>query len=106
MDACYDEGVLAMNYLMEIIVGFFGLICSVLGTMIVMYFKGLNKTVADNAKEVKDSIIEIKDEMSKMNLKLEKVITDQSWHKEEMNEIKETQRILFDRIAKIEQGEQ
>ena len=38
------------------------------------------------------------DSMVDMNVKLEKVITDQSWHNREIEEIKENQREIFKRI--------
>jgi hypothetical protein len=64
--------------LMEIIIGVFGFVLTLLGTLVVTYFKSMSK----NMETMSQNMIE-------MNIKLEKVITDQSWHKEEMKGMKE-----------------
>ena len=61
---------------MEIIIGVFGFILTILGTLIMSYFKSMSKDMESMSQN-----------MIEMNIKLEKVITDQSWHKEEMTEI-------------------
>jgi len=60
-----------VNHLFEIIV-------TGLGSILVIYFK-----------EMKTDVKEMSGNMAEMNVKLEKVITDQTWHKEEIAEIKE-----------------
>lgn len=62
----------------------FELVLTGLATVLVIYFKDMRNDV----KNMSSSMVD-------MNLKLEKVITDQSWHKEEISEIK-------DRIKKLE----
>lgn len=62
---------------LEIIVAVFGFVLTILGTILIMSFKDMKTDV----KVMSGSMINL-------NLKLEKVITDQSWHKEETNEIK------------------
>ena len=66
-----------MEMLMEVLVGIFGFVLTILGTIIIMNFKKL--TVSTE---------KISDNMVKMNIRLERAITDQSWHKEEMSEVK------------------
>lgn len=70
---------------MEIIIGVFGFILTILGTLIMSYFKSMSKDMESMSQN-----------MIEMNIKLEKVITDQSWHKEEMTEIK-------DRLTRLEE---
>lgn len=72
---------------MEIIVGIFGFVLTVLGTLLISYFK-----------DMKNDIKAMSVSMGQMNVKLEKVITDQSWHNREIAEIK-------DRITKLEDEE-
>jgi predicted nucleic acid-binding Zn-ribbon protein len=62
----------------EILLLIFGSVLSALGTLLLAYFKG-----------IKTDISTMSASMVQMNLKLEKVITDQSWHKEEITELKE-----------------
>lgn len=66
-----------MSLLAEVLIGIFGFIISMLGAILVINFKDMKLDV----KKMSSS-------MGEMNVKLEKVITDQTWHKEEMNEIK------------------
>lgn len=63
--------------LLEIIISIFGFILTILGTVLILYFK-----------DMKTDVKTMSESMVKMNVKLEKVITDQSWHKREINEIK------------------
>lgn len=62
----------------EIILSVFGFILTILGTLLIGYFKDLKADV----KNMSTSIIEL-------NIKLERVILDQTWHKEEIALIKE-----------------
>lgn len=61
----------------EIITGLFGFILTVLGTLLVSYFKDMKNDV----KNMSESVFQL-------NIKLEKVISDQSYHKEEIQDIK------------------
>jgi predicted nucleic acid-binding Zn-ribbon protein len=56
----------------------FELVITGLATVLVMYFKDMKNDVKNMSRSMID-----------MNVKLEKVITDQSWHKEEIKEIKQ-----------------
>lgn len=60
-----------------VILAIVGTVLSVVSTLLLSYFKDMK----NNIKNMSDSMVQ-------MNVKLEKVITDQSWHKEEMGEIK------------------
>lgn len=62
----------------EIITGLFGFILTVLGTLLVSYFKDMKNDV----KNMSESVFQL-------NIKLEKVISDQSYHKEEIQDIKQ-----------------
>ena len=61
----------------EIILITFGFILTTLGTLLVNYFREMKTDV----KDMSTSIVQL-------NIKLEKVITDQVWHKEEMDLIR------------------
>jgi len=69
----------------QIILLIFGGILTVLGTLLLVIFK-----------DMKDDVKAMSKSMVQMNLKLEKVITDQSWHKEEISEVKH-------RVTKLEE---
>lgn len=62
----------------EIILSVFGLVLTALGTLLLGYFKDLKLDV----KSMSSSIIEL-------NIKLERVILDQTWHKEEITMLKD-----------------
>ncbi len=64
----------------------FELVITGLATMLVIYFKDMKSDVKNMSSSMTD-----------MNIKLEKVITDQSWHKEEMSEIKDRIKHLEDK---------
>lgn len=70
---------------LEILISIFGFILTILGTLLISYFKEMKQDV----KSMSDSVMQL-------NIKLEKVILDQSWHKEEINELNE-------KIVKMEQ---
>lgn len=61
----------------ELLIALFGFILTMLGTLLVSYFKDMKTDV----KSMSDSIMQL-------NIKLEKVISDQTYHKEEITEIK------------------
>lgn len=63
---------------LEIILTTFGFVLTILGTLLLNYFREMKTDV----KNMSYSIIEL-------NIKLEKVMTDQTWHKEEMSLLKE-----------------
>lgn len=66
------------KYLLEIIIASFGFSLTIIGTLLLSSFKNLSK----NSNKMSTT-------MSEMNIKLEKVITDQTWHHREMKEAKE-----------------
>lgn len=72
-----------MSFAIELGLAIFGFVLTILGTILITCFNSMRKDL----KQISDSVVE-------MNIKLEKVITDQSWHKDEMNEIKERIIIL------------
>lgn len=76
-----------MSVAIELGLAVFGFVLTILGTILISCFNSMRKDL----KQISDSVVE-------MNIKLEKVITDQSWHKDEMNEMKE-------RIVKLETKE-
>lgn len=63
---------------LEILIGLSLMILSGFGTVILLNFKDLKVSV----KEMAHSVVQL-------NIKLERVITDQAWHKEDIKEIKE-----------------
>lgn len=62
----------------------FGIVLTALGTMLMLYLKDIK----NDFKFMRIDVGEMSDSMGEMNIKLEKVITDQTWHKEEMKEVK------------------
>lgn len=64
--------------ILEITIGVFGFILTILGTLLLSYFKEMKSDV----KNMSQSIFQL-------NMKLERVISDQSWHKDEIVEMKE-----------------
>lgn len=68
---------------LEIIISIFGFILTILGTLLITYFRDMKSDV----KSMSESIVQL-------NIKLERVILDQSWHKEEMQELKDKLKIL------------
>lgn len=64
--------------LLEIIISVFGFILTILGTLLLTYFK-----------EMKQDVGTMSQSMGEMNLKLTKVITDQTWHNKQIEEVKE-----------------
>jgi predicted nucleic acid-binding Zn-ribbon protein len=62
----------------------FEIVLTGLATILVFYFKNMNTNVENMSRSMID-----------MNIKLEKVVTDQSWHHREIKEIK-------DRISDLE----
>lgn len=67
-----------MNFAIELGLATFGFVLTILGTILISCFNSMRKDL----QKISQSVVE-------MNIKLEKVINDQSWHKDEMNEIKE-----------------
>ena len=63
---------------LEVLIGLSLMVLSAFGSVILLNFKDLKSSV----KEMSASVVQL-------NIKLEKVITDQVWHKEEITEIKE-----------------
>ncbi len=64
---------------MEALLGHvFEIVLTGLATILVFYFKNMNRNVERMSKSMID-----------MNVKLEKVVTDQSWHHREIKEIKD-----------------
>lgn len=70
----------------DIILMFVEAALAVIGIMITILFSGVRKDLSSISKSVID-----------LNIKIEKVITDQSWHKEEIRDIK-------NRLDAIEKG--
>ena len=64
--------------LTEIILSILGFIFTVFGTCLIGQFRGIKIDLA----KMSSSVVE-------MNLKLERVITDQTWHRQEIKEINE-----------------
>ena len=63
---------------LEVLIGLSLMVLSGFGSVILLNFKDLKSSV----KEMSASVVQL-------NIKLERVITDQVWHKEEIAEIKE-----------------
>lgn len=63
---------------LEILLAFFIMVVSGFGTLILFNFKEFKIAL----KEMASSVVQL-------NIKLERVITDQAWHKEDIKEIKE-----------------
>lgn len=82
------------SYLLEIIISIFGIILTVLGTLLITYFRDMRKDV----NKMSGSMVD-------MNTKLEVVINDVTWHKEEMKDIKEEVKENKVRINDLEKGE-
>ena len=72
---------------MEWIVGSFGLVLTALGTILLVYFKDMRRDIGT-----------ISASMVGMNIKLEKVITDQTWHKEEIGDVKTDIKDIYGRL--------
>lgn len=53
-----------------------GMVLSILGTILLMYFK-----------DMKNSVMSMSESISELNVKMEKVVTDISWHREEIEKI-------------------
>ena len=75
------------KYLLEILVGAFGFVLTSLATVIIMYFKDIKTNLQTMSKS-----------MVEMNIELKSVITDQSWHKEEIKEIKDDIKNIYGRL--------
>jgi len=69
---------------LSIVAGIFGIILTALGTVLLMYLKDIK----NDFKYMRGDVGDMSESMGEMNIKLEKVITDQTWHKEEMQEMK------------------
>ena len=63
---------------LEILIGLSLMVLSAFGTVILLNFKDLKTSV----KEMAQSVVQL-------NIKLEKVITDQVWHREEIKKLEE-----------------
>jgi len=74
---------------LQIAIPLFGLVLTALGTLLLSYFREMKNDV----KNMTGSLIEL-------NIKLERVILDQTWHKEEISVIKERLDALQIRIDK------
>lgn len=70
--------------ILELVVGVFGFILTMLGTLLLSYFKSMREDINKMSESICD-----------MNTKLATVINDQTWHKEELQELK-------DRVHKLE----
>lgn len=64
--------------MLEIIIAVFGFVLTILGTLLILNFKDMKTDVKTMSSSMFD-----------LNLKLEKVINDQAWHKEESAELKQ-----------------
>ena len=73
--------------LMAVLLCVFGGILSALGTVLLMYFKDMKTSVGNLNVNVGD-----------LNLKMERVLNTQSWHKEEVVEIKEDIKSIYERL--------
>ena len=70
-----------------ILLALFGGVITALGTVLLMYFKDMKNSVGSLNVNVGD-----------LNLKMERVIAAQSWHKDEINEIKEEMKGIYERL--------
>lgn len=75
----------------EMLTALFSFLLTVIGAILAMQFRGLRQDVQDLAKNQK----ELSNEIKNVNLTLVEVVTDQSWQKTEIADIKK-------RIEKLE----
>lgn len=61
----------------------------IFGAIGVMVLSSFGTVLLLNFKELKDSFKQMAESVIQLNIKLERVIVDQVWHKEEIKEIKE-----------------
>lgn len=76
--------------LIELFLAILGAILSIMGTMILVYFK-----------KISSGIDTMSINMVEMNVKLERVITDQDWHRLEIKEIKEENKEIRDELKHL-----
>lgn len=79
-----------MDYFTQILIGALGVVLSAMGTMILIYFKKISSGIDSMSLN-----------MIEMNVKLERVITDQDWHRLEIKEIKEENKDIRNEIKKL-----
>jgi hypothetical protein len=75
-----------------------GCVLSVLGTLIVIIFN----QVKNEVEGARSDLSGMKSSVDDLNIKIAEVIKDQSWHKNEIREIKAENREIFARLNSLE----